>query len=140
MLLRSRRAPRHQVEIPCELIAKEDPVLMWATDMSSDGLWFEGAGGFELGEQVVVCFKPGLRWRARELMIFAQVARISPGMRTEDEGPGVGLSFLDLSGTERWWLHSWLRPRPEKRPRSRRMQAPRWPSVVPLSPFARRLD
>lgn len=148
----TRNAPRHAVDIPCEIIttASDEPALAWATDMSAHGLWIENRDDLALGEELVVCFKPGIWWRANDLMIFANVSRTSPGLRGEDDAPGVGIAFADLTSSERWALRSWLRPRPEKSP-SRRRRAQKkptttdftWPAPVDgfmTSPFARRLD
>jgi hypothetical protein len=138
----TRSTPRHRVEIPCEIITSgcDEPSLAWATDMSADGLWLDERGDLEIGEDLVVCFRPGLRWRARELMLFANVARVSPGLRDDDIGPGLGLAFTDLTGGERWALRSWLRPRPEKAPSRRRRKRSDAPPMRALSPFAQRLD
>lgn len=146
----TRSTPRHAVDIPCEIItsASDEPALSWATDMSADGLWIEQRDDLALGQELVVCFRPGIWWRANDLMIFANVARASPGLRSEDDAPGVGLAFVDLSSSERWALRSWLRPRPEKAPSRRRRSPPRatdfaWPAPVDgfmTSPFARRVD
>jgi hypothetical protein len=133
----ARRTPRHLVEIPCEVITSDgdEPALEWATDMSADGLWLEESS-LPLGAQLVVCFRPGIWWRRREVTVFAEVARISRGLRPTDRAPGVGLSFLDLTGPERWALRCWLRPRPEPPPARRALPAR---TFVPLSDFASRV-
>ncbi len=144
----TRSTPRHAVDMPCEIITSkaDEPSLAWATDMSADGVWLEDRDDLVVGEDVVVCLKPGIWWRAQELVFFANVARISPGLREDDPSPGLGLEFLDLTAGERWALRSWLHPRPEKSPSRRRRgrgQALRPPPAIntrPLSPFARRLD
>jgi len=118
---RARRAIRHTVDMPCEVISPRDdePQLLWATDMSAHGAWLETLGPLDLGEQLVLCFRPGVWWRAREIQVFAEVARTSPGLRVGDDLPGVGLDFLDLTQRERWALRCWLRPRPEPEPHRR---------------------
>jgi hypothetical protein len=147
----TRATPRHAVEIPCEVITHSDdtPTLAWATDMSANGLWIDDRDDLALGQDLIVCFKPGLRWRAHELMVFANVSRTSPGLRTDDPNPGCGVSFVDLSPGERFGLRAWLRPRPERAPSRRRRtreSAPaqfRWPApaqTFAASPFARRVD
>ena len=122
-----RRASRHTVEIPCEVITRVDdePILVWATDMSVEGLWLETSRALLPKEELVVCFKPTVWWRARELCLFGEVARVSPGLRSGDEGPGVGVSFTDLERGERFALMSWLRPRPELPARRRPPARPR---------------
>ncbi len=147
----TRQTPRHAVDIPCEIITPtaESPTLSWATDMSADGLWLDATHELALGDELVVCFQPGIFWRAHELMVFATVTRTSPGARDDDDGPGRGLAFLDLGTSERWALRSWLRPRPEKAPSRRRRARPSTPRLAPYpvetdgfmaSPFARRLS
>lgn len=137
----TRNTPRHTVDIPCEIITStmDEPALAWATDMSADGLWIEDREDLEVGEELVVCFKPGIWWRAAELTLFANIARVSPGLRGEDDLPGLGVAFVDPDAGERWALRSWLRPRPEKAP-SRRRGRQRSPITWPASPFARRVD
>ncbi|MEM9876811.1 MAG: PilZ domain-containing protein [Myxococcota bacterium] len=109
-----RGTPRHQVEIPCAVVRsdRDEPDLFWATDLSSDGLWLEGAQDLALGHIVVACFDPGVWWRRREIHAFAEVVRRSRGQREGDTGSGAGLRFLDLSRGERWALRRWLHPRP----------------------------
>lgn len=117
----ARESARHVVDLPCELITEacDEPFLMWATDMSADGAWFDTDAPLSLGATLVVCIKPGVWWRAKELMVFADVARLSRGMRGGDDTSGMGVRFLDLERHERFALRSWLRPRPERLPRRR---------------------
>ena len=139
--LTQRRMSRHAVEIPCELITSTDdtPRFIWATDMSADGLWIDTRSPLGLGEVVVVGFAPGVFWRAREIQAFAEVVRISFGLRWGDGEAGMGLRFLDLSPAERWALRRWLQPRPQPRPH-RRGPAPRSAAVEAFaSPFSRRV-
>ena len=137
-----RRTSRHQVELPCEVIhaRADDPLLLWATDMSASGLWIETDQVLDLGAELVVCLQPGVRWRAREITVFGRVARVSPGLRGADDSPGVGVDFLDLTRAEHWNLRRWLRPRPQPRARRRSFGRPR-PRQRPPSdhPFASRL-
>jgi hypothetical protein len=138
-----RRASRHTVELPCEVITSNDdePVLVWATDMSVEGLWLETSRSLELKEELVVCFKPTVWWHARELVLFGEVARVSPGLRHGDGGPGVGVCFTDLERGERFALMSWLRPRPELPARRRAPARPRtFEERFSSHPFAARLS
>ena len=147
-LIRSRQTTRafsrHRVEIPCELVTSDDdaPLLHWASDMSGSGVWFDTMRPRAVGDEVVVCFKPPTWWRAPEISVFGSVTRISRGLREEDEGPGMGIAFLDLTRHERFNLRKWLRPRPQREPTRR---VPRRVDDVSiraaaLSPFARRIN
>jgi hypothetical protein len=120
-LRHARESARHVVDMPCELVTEscDEPILAWATDMSADGAWFDTREPLALGASLVVCIKPGVWWRSKELMVFAEVARISRGMRGGDDVAGMGVSFLDIARSERFALRSWLRPRPERMPRRR---------------------
>ena len=136
-----RHVTRHAVDIPCEVVTshRDRPELVWATDMSGGGAWLETDELLEPGEHLVVCFRPAVWWRAREIQVFAEVTRISFGLRAGDRGAGMAVRFLDLTPGERWALRSWLRPRPLPEPRRRvpslRSMAP---LVPPASPFAAR--
>jgi hypothetical protein len=118
----ARRSSRHLVDLPCEVVTRQDdePLLLWATDLSADGAWLEaGARRLALGEELIVCFRPAVWWQEREIMAFAEVARLSRGLRGDDPAPGLGVAFVDLTAGERFALRSWLRPRPERRPARR---------------------
>jgi hypothetical protein len=138
-----RHVSRHAVEIPCEVITshRDRPVLSWAIDMSGGGAWLETDELLDPGEHLVICFAPGVFWRAREIQVFAEVVRISYGLRLGDRGAGMAIRFLDLTPAERWALRCWLRPRPMPMPRRRgptgRVVAFAAPSAA--SPFAARL-
>ena len=109
---------RRAVELPCELVSSyvDVPLLYWATDLTPYGLWLETPMPMQLGEQVVVCFKPHVWWSSRELMLFAEVTRVS-SCRGQDRG--MGLEFLDISAHERRALEVWLRRRPPPLPKRR---------------------
>lgn len=146
----SRTSSRHEVELPCEVITpkSEQPGLFWATDLSAGGLWLEAPEPLTLGDEMVVCFKPSIWWRAREIQVFGQVARVSPGLRGPRDTKGMGISFLDLTPKEKWQLRCWLRPRPERKPQRRALpsrkryaipQAPTPQLRAQASPFASRV-
>jgi hypothetical protein len=120
---RHRRALRRAVELPCELVSRyvDEPLLYWATDLTPFGTWLETPFPMELGEQVVLCLKPGIWWDARELMLFAEVTRVSSAKHPEDRG--MGLEFLDATIHEQRALAGWLRNRPPPLPRRRARSA-----------------
>ncbi len=117
----SRRVTRYRVDLPCDLITphEDEPQLTWATDLSWRGAWVETEHPLEPGEQVVLCFRPTLWAREREITVFAEVARASRGRRSNDCGAGMGLRFIDLTAPESAALHSWLVRRPTRLPRHR---------------------
>jgi len=139
----TRQSSRHRVDMPCEVITTrcDEPELRWASDMSADGAWFDTMSPLSVGEQVVVCFKPGIWWRADEISVFAEVTRLCRGHRVGDDGPGMGLAFVDLSSSERFSLRSWLRPRPRRAPTRRvpRRMDDIMSHVAATSPFASRI-
>ncbi len=115
----NRRALRRAVQLPCELVSRyvDQPLLYWATDLTPYGLWLETPFPMELGEEVVLCITPGIWWNQRELMLFAEVTRIST---SRDQGErGMGLEFLDATPHERRALEAWLRNRPPPLPKRR---------------------
>jgi hypothetical protein len=115
----NRRALRRAVQLPCELVSRyvDQPLLYWATDLTPFGAWLETPIPMELGEQVVLCFSPGIWWAARELMLFAEVTRVATHRDVEERG--MGLEFLDVTAHERRALDAWLRNRPPPLPKRR---------------------
>ncbi len=119
----ARRARRHAIELPCEIITNrwDEPVAHWASDVSAFGMWIPTSFPLKPGERVVVSFKPpagpwsGRRWRNREVTVFAKVARTtSSGRRSRRHiatapRSGMGLEFSDLTRRERRTLQRCLR-------------------------------
>jgi hypothetical protein len=114
-----RRALRRAVQLPCELVSDhvDDPLLYWATDLTPYGIWLETRFPMALGEQVVLCFSPGIWWEARDLMLFAEVTRVTHQRGVEERG--MGLEFLDITSHEQRALTAWLRNRPPPLPKRR---------------------
>jgi hypothetical protein len=123
----SRRFIRHRVDLPCDLITRDDdePQLTWATDLSWRGAWVETDLPLRPGDEVVLSFRPTLWSRDREITVFAEVARASMGRRGSDGRAGMGLRFLDLAAHEAVALQAWLAPRPARLPRPRTGVSPR---------------
>jgi hypothetical protein len=113
---RPRRALRRAVEIPCELITRylDEPLVYWATDLSPHGLWLDTGFPMEIGEVVVIGFEPAVWWKARPLVLFAEVVRTTRG-----GSAGMGLGFVDITDHEQRALRVWLRGRPPPLPRRR---------------------
>lgn len=120
-----RRAVRRAVELPCEVVSRyvDQPLLYWATDLSPFGMWLETKFPMQAGERLVVCFQPPIWWRARELMVFAEVVRASSG---RDNARGMAVEFNDLNVHERRTLRGWLRGRPPPLPRRRKRSGESW--------------
>ncbi|MCA9631660.1 MAG: PilZ domain-containing protein [Myxococcales bacterium] len=111
-----RRGVRHQVELPCELISShsDDPLLIWATDLSHVGVWLETREPLNRGDDVVLCFQPLSGWDAGEVRVFAQVQRVERRRKPRAPALGMALEFADLSAAEAHALSAWLAPRPRK--------------------------
>ena len=133
----TRRNSRRAVDIPCDVISNhsDDAAVLWATDLSSDGMWLEASRPLPLGDELVVCFRPGIGWRSREVHVFARVARMSRGQRANDDGCGMGVEFLDLTEAQRRALRGWLWPRPDKPPRRREVDGQRRAVALAAHPF-----
>lgn len=118
-IMSNRRALRRAVQLPCELVSQyvDEPLLYWATDLTPYGIWLETRFPMELGEQVVLCFDPGIWWDSRELMLFAEVTRVAHHRGFEERG--MGLEFTDISAHERRALDVWLHKRPPPIPKRR---------------------
>lgn len=131
----ARRAIRRSVDLPVELVCahRDEPLPFRAHDLSSGGLWIRTSEPIRAGSTVVVCFTPS-GW-TRELMVFAEVARVTSSRRPAATlSVGMGLEFLDLSSSDAERLEAWLRQRklpvPRRRrpvPRHRERQAPSAP-------------
>ena len=127
-----RRAMRRAVDIPCELVSRhvDSPLLYWATDLTPYGMWVETPIPMQIGEVVVVCFRPPVWWPGRELMVFSEVTRVANQARGRHGPRGMGVEFLDLPAHERRTLVSWLRRRPPPLP-LRRARSGRDPATLP---------
>jgi hypothetical protein len=119
----SRQSIRRAVSLGCELVSarSDEPLRYRATDFSLRGAWLQTARPMRAGETVVVCFR--LEGEDdREMMLFAEVARVMSARGADDDTPGVGmgLEWLDLDGAERLHVESFLEQHREPVPRRRR--------------------
>ena len=145
-LFAGRGFARRLVEFPCELYTSRDdePLIAWGTNLSESGIFVETDAPLERGEDLVVCFRPAVAWRASEVTVFAEIARAAAGRRRDDGATGLGLRFLDLTRAERRQLTRWLSPRPRTAAGVRQSTsilpcAPRH-SLVSDHPFAMRVS
>lgn len=117
----ARRAIRRAVHLGCDLVTPyhDEPLRYLATDLSPAGLFLRTLEPIRAGAEVVVCFRPD-GW-VDELMVFAEVVRVTSSRRREVEpGIGMALEFIDLQRDEKARLEAWLRSRREPVPRRRR--------------------
>jgi hypothetical protein len=129
-----RNKLRRAVEIPCDIVTRhiDEPLMYWATDLTSDGIWLETNFPMRAGERVVVCLKPAIFWRSRELMLFAEVVRSASVVSRSEQACGMGLIFTDIDRHEQRALDGWLRGRPPRLPRRRR-RSPQLQARLPNS-------
>jgi hypothetical protein len=95
-----RRALRRAVQIECSALSPlwEDTAPLVATNLSQYGIWLGSAFPLEVGEQMVLCFRPP-HWPTwdRPVTVRAEVVRVGLPRRRADLGPaGMGLRFVDL--------------------------------------------
>ena len=120
-----RKKVRRAVELPCDVVSRhvDEPLLYWATDLSSDGIWLQTPFPMRPGDEVVVCVRPTVWWSTRELILFAEVVRSHCTGGSAPDADGMGLRFMDITNHEQRALDSWLRGRPPRLPRRRRREA-----------------
>lgn len=97
-----RGTRRHAVSISCEGVRERGFASIGTKllDLSPQGAFLEThATDIELGEEVFLSFRAP---RTRHWMdARAIVARKSRGLRRDDFGPGVGLSFIEMDAVDR---------------------------------------
>jgi len=99
-----RRAFRHAVSLPCQIVRERDFRLVadLALDLSTDGMLVPTELSVLTGEPVLVSFRAprSPRW----LDVDAVVARVVHGRRPGDRGRRLGLAFQGLAPEERHLL------------------------------------
>lgn len=125
-----RRALRRAVRMECVALSAlwDDTAALVATDLSPHGLWLSTELPLEVGEELVLSFRPPCwpKWGA-PLSVLARVARVGLPRRRGDAGPpGMGLSFLDLDTEAGQRMASLLRglppPLPLEKPAAARLE------------------
>lgn len=112
MPIHHRRAFRHAVALPCQIVRERDFRLVAdvALDLSTDGMLVPTDLAVLTGEPLLVSFRPprSTRWLDAE----AIVARVVHGRRPGDQGRRLGISFQGLDAASRQLLFSQLRSSP----------------------------
>lgn len=114
-----RRAFRHAVSLPCQIVRERDFRLVSevALDLSTDGMLVPTDLPVLTGEPLLVSFQPprSRRW----VDAAAVVARVVHGRRPGDRGRWLGLSFQDLGPEAKQLLFRQLRDQPPSGDRKR---------------------
>lgn len=112
MPLHHRRAFRHAVTLPCQIVRERDFRLVAdiAVDLSTDGMLVPARLRVLTGEPLLVSFRPpgSTRW----LDTDAVVARVVHGRRPGEHERQLGLAFQGLDGEARQLLFRQLRTAP----------------------------
>jgi hypothetical protein len=107
-----RRAFRHAISFPCQIVRERDFRLVAdvALDLSTDGMLVPTEARVLTGEPLLVSFRipRSSRWIDAE----AVVARVVHGRRPGEAGRRLGLSFLGLDVPARQVLFHALRDQP----------------------------
>jgi len=123
-----RRAVRRAVHVDCEVVSRfwDDSIPHLATDLTPDGIWIESMYPLEVGEDVVLTFRPP-RWEeSRAVTCFGTVRRVELRRRTSDpRASGMGIEFLDISDADQSELMRSLRGLPPPLPASAERQRAR---------------
>jgi PilZ domain len=114
-----RRSLRRAVSLEASLLSDgwDGSVPFTATNLSPEGLWLETDLPLDLGEEVVVSFRPPT-WSAEQPMrALARVTRVGLYRRKrEHRRSGMGLRFVALDPIESAFLRSSLRGLPPPLP------------------------
>jgi PilZ domain len=112
-----RRAFRHAVSIPCQIVRERDFRLVAdrALDLSTDGMLVPTDLPVLTGEPLLVSFDLSRFQRARPrvwLDAEAVVARVEHGRRPGDRGRRLGIAFQGVASEARQALFGLLRALP----------------------------
>lgn len=116
---RRRRSVRRALTVECQLECEcwDAPVLLRATDVSTEGLWIETPYALDPGQELVVSFRIPEPCGAPRLWAIAEVARVGMWRRRGDAHPvGMGLRFTYLNDDDRVRLEAALLGRPPRLP------------------------
>jgi hypothetical protein len=107
-----RRAFRHAIALPCQVVRERDFHLVAesAVDLSTDGMLVPTDLRVLTGEELIVSFRPprSRRWVDAQ----AIVARVVHGRRPGERGRRLGLAFVGLDTEARQLLFRQLRTEP----------------------------
>ncbi len=111
---------RRSIGIPIEVITSmwDDPVELFASDLSPRGTYLQTEFMPQMGEHVVCSFKLG---QSSDYCFFGEVSRVNLFRRKTDMGwPGFGINFLDASPFDRIKIRHALRGLPPPVPTGKR--------------------
>ena len=119
LVSRSKRAPRHVLRAPCQVVRLRDFRLVAdrTFDLSTEGLLVTPADAVMTGEEVLVSLR--LPTTDEWLDATATVARVVHGRRPGEWTRGLGLLFDDLDARMRGLLERSLRRVPLCPPKGR---------------------
>jgi hypothetical protein len=94
-----RRSVRRAVQLPCELTSRRwrGTVAHRLLDLSPYGAWIAG-NSLDLGERVIVGFRPPRWGRSEDMMLLARVCRMRAASR--EHVAGMAVEFLDVDPEE----------------------------------------
>ena len=108
----TRRHSRHYVPAQCIVRSRQSGELVGdrVLDMSYSGLRLNHLGGARLGERLDVSIRiPGSSFW---LHAVGEVARVSDGLRDEDDRPSLGVWLRKMHGMDRIVMATYARRRP----------------------------
>jgi hypothetical protein len=135
-----RRALRRAVALECAVHSPlwDGPAFYLATDLSPDGLWLNTDLTLEVGERLMLSFRPP-RWPdwCWPVMAFGEVVRVSLLRRRSDRNAaGMAVRFEQIDPVASQEMTLLLRGLPPPLPRLR----PLAPAIDPEAPHALVLD
>lgn len=121
-----RRTLRRAVQLECAVHSPlwDGPAWYTATDVSAKGLWLATDLALEVGERLMVSFRPP-RWPAWcwPVTAFGEVVRVSlPRRRSNRHAAGMGVRFSEIDPVAGAEMELLLRGLPPPLPRQRALE------------------
>ncbi len=120
--LQERRAIRRAIQIDCQVVRERDFKIVGerTVDLSTDGMLVPTELDVEPGEELFVSFQLMF---GIQVDVGGKIARLIRGLRTDDQGPCVGVKFDGLDPVTRHIMRGSLRKVPPPLPRRSRREA-----------------